>query len=103
MDSPNGAPLRRRGRSAIARGTELSERESQVVWLIAWGYRNKEIAARLSVSVKTVETYKVRSQEKLGIKTRVQLMQYAVSHGLFDTDPGEPNAENPDESGKDRQ
>jgi DNA-binding CsgD family transcriptional regulator len=81
---------------------QLSAREEQVVWLIAWGYSNKEIAARLSVSVKTVETYKMRSQEKLGIKTRVQLMQYAASHGLFDKDPGEPNAESPDEKWPDR-
>ena len=51
---------------------ELSDREAEVVRLIALGYSNKEIASRLKLSVKTVETYKTRSMEKLGVRSRVE-------------------------------
>jgi len=60
---------------------ELSDREVEVVQYIARGYSNKEIAARLKLSVKTVETYKARSMEKLGLRNRVALVQYAVRRG----------------------
>jgi DNA-binding NarL/FixJ family response regulator len=56
---------------------ELSEREVDVLRLIAQGYSNKEIAAQLSVSVKTVETYKVRAMEKAGLDSRVDIVRYA--------------------------
>jgi DNA-binding NarL/FixJ family response regulator len=59
----------------------LSEREEEVVSLIAQGYSNKEIAARLKLSVKTVETYKARSLEKLGMRSRVDLVRYATQRG----------------------
>jgi PAS domain S-box-containing protein len=62
-------------------GQRLSEREEEVVRLIAWGYSNKEIAARLSLSVKTVETYKARSLEKLGLSTRAELVRHALLRG----------------------
>lgn len=52
-----------------------------MVKLIAQGYSNKEIASRLELSVKTVETYKVRSLEKLGIRSRVGLVRYASHQG----------------------
>ncbi|QJX00874.1 DNA-binding response regulator, LuxR family [Frigoriglobus tundricola] len=60
---------------------ELSARESEVVRLIALGYSNKEIAAQLQVSVKTVETYKTRSMEKLGTRSRVAIVRYAAERG----------------------
>ena len=60
---------------------DLSERESEVVRLIAQGYSNKEIAARLKLSVKTVETYKSRSMEKLGARSRVDIVRYASRRG----------------------
>jgi len=60
---------------------ELSEREAEVVKQIARGYSNKEIAAKLKLSVKTVETYKARSLEKLGLHSRVELVRYAVARG----------------------
>jgi DNA-binding NarL/FixJ family response regulator len=63
---------------------QLSEREAEVVRLIALGYSNKEIAARLKLSVKTVETYKSRSMEKLGIRGRVDLVQYAARRGWLE-------------------
>lgn len=64
---------------------QLSERETEVVRLIAQGYSNKEIASRLKVSVKTVETYKTRSMEKLGMRGRVDIVQYAVRRGWLKT------------------
>lgn len=69
-----------RPRSAAARA-ELSEREADVLRLIAQGYSNKEIAARLEISVKTVETYKARSMEKLELGSRVDIVRYAVQRG----------------------
>jgi DNA-binding NarL/FixJ family response regulator len=59
----------------------LSEREAEVLRLIAWGYSNKEIAAQLGLSVKTVETYKTRLMEKLHLRSRVDLVRYAVRQG----------------------
>lgn len=60
---------------------ELSDREGEVLRLIARGYSNKEIAARLDLSVKTVETYKARSAEKLGLRSRVDIVRYATQQG----------------------
>ena len=60
---------------------ELSERERDVLRLIARGFSNKEIAARLEISVKTVETYKARSMEKLGLTSRTEIIKYALQRG----------------------
>jgi DNA-binding NarL/FixJ family response regulator len=77
----------------VTRGPDLSEREAAVVRLIARGYSNKEIAARLGVSVKTVETHKARSLEKLGVQSRADLVRFALERGwLSATGDGE----NPD-------
>ncbi|MET0626137.1 MAG: response regulator transcription factor [Pyrinomonadaceae bacterium] len=62
---------------------ELSERESQVLRLIAWGYSNKEIGWKLSISAKTVDTYKLRLMVKLGLRSRTDIVRYALSHGLL--------------------
>src|SRR5947209_2947063 len=62
-------------------GGELSDREEEVVRLTAAGYSNKEIAGRLELSVKTVETYKARSLEKLGLRSRSDLVRYALERG----------------------
>ena len=61
--------------------TELSQRETEVLRLIALGYGNKEIAARLAISVKTVETYKTRLMEKLDLHSRVDIVRYALHRG----------------------
>ena len=53
----------------------------EVVRLIAQGYTNKEIAVQLSLSVKTVETYKARSMGKLGLDSRVDIVRYALEQG----------------------
>jgi DNA-binding NarL/FixJ family response regulator len=62
-------------------GPALTEREEEVLRLVARGYANKEVAARLDVSVKTVESHKLRAMEKLGLDGRVDLVQYAYDHG----------------------
>ena len=60
---------------------ELSEREADVARQTAAGYSNKEIAARLELSIKTVETYRARAMEKLGLQSRAGLVRYAVQQG----------------------
>ena len=59
----------------------LSERERDVLVRIARGFSNKEIAATLGLSVKTVETYKSRTAEKLGLRSRVDIVRYAARRG----------------------
>jgi DNA-binding NarL/FixJ family response regulator len=68
------------GRSGNSHG-ELTEREAEVLKLIALGFTNKEIAHQLGVGVKSVETYKARGTEKLGLKTRSALVRYAARQG----------------------
>ncbi len=62
----------------------LSQREKDVLRLLARGYANQEIADRLFLSVKTVETYKARVKEKLGLRGRAELVRYASETGLLD-------------------
>jgi DNA-binding NarL/FixJ family response regulator len=59
----------------------LSDRESEVLRLIARGYSNKEIAARLSLSVKTIEVHKANAMRKLNLTSRIDLVRYAVLQG----------------------
>lgn len=59
----------------------LSDRERDVLRLIAEGLTNKEIAARLDVSIKTVETYKSRAMQKLELRGRAEIVRYAVTAG----------------------
>lgn len=59
----------------------LSERETDVLRMIAQGYSNKEIATALSISVKTVETYKARAMEKLSLDSRVAIVRFAAEQG----------------------
>ncbi len=62
-------------------GVDLSPREEDVIRLTASGHSNKSVAAALGVGVKSIETYKARAMEKLGLRTRVDLVRYAVSQG----------------------
>ena len=59
----------------------MTERETEVLKLIALGFTNKEIASQLGLGVKSVETYKARGTEKLGLKTRAELVRYAAGQG----------------------
>src|SRR5205085_625810 len=70
--------LRREG---PATGGVLGDREAEVARLTAAGHSNKEIATRLDLSVKTVETYRARAMEKLGLRSRADLVRYAVQQG----------------------
>ena len=70
--------------------TALSDREKEVLSSLAWGYSNKEIAAQLGLSVKTVETYKVRIGEKLGLHSRTEMVQYALRQGWLTSTPNSP-------------
>lgn len=66
----------------------LSDREREVLIGIARGFSNKEIAATLGLSVKTVETYKARFAEKLGLRGRVDIVRYASRQGWLDVSAG---------------
>nr|WP_279231563.1 response regulator transcription factor [Thermus thalpophilus] len=59
----------------------LSPREEEVLRLLAQGLSHKEVAERLAISEKTVATYRERGMEKLGLKTRSDLLRYAVRRG----------------------
>ena len=61
--------------------TALTERESEVLRLIASGYSNKEIAAHLSLSVKTVEAHKANAMRKLDLTGRIDIVKYAILQG----------------------
>ncbi len=64
----------------------LSPREKEILRLVALGYTNSQIAEKLFISVKTVETYKARIKEKLGLKTRAAMVRYALQQGLLKED-----------------
>lgn len=61
----------------------LSEREQDVLQLVAMGYTSREIADKLSLSPKTVETYRARGMEKLGLHSRAALVRFALAHDLM--------------------
>lgn len=62
----------------------LSEREREVLKRVALGYTNAEIAEQLNLSPKTVETYRARGMEKLGLRTRAALVKFALQEGIID-------------------
>lgn len=63
----------------------LSKREQEVLRLVALGHTSAETAEMLGLSPKTVETYRARGLEKLGVKTRAALVRFALLRGLLDT------------------
>ena len=65
---------------------DLSERELEVLRLIALGHTNAEIGEQLFLSVRTVETHRAHVQQKLGRTTRAELVRYALDHGLLNED-----------------
>jgi DNA-binding NarL/FixJ family response regulator len=73
--------LAREGRTVDKPGAALSQREAEVLRLIASGYSNKEIAGRLSLSVKTVEAHKANAMRKLGLNGRIDIVKYALLQG----------------------
>jgi DNA-binding NarL/FixJ family response regulator len=63
---------------------EMTPRNREVLKLVSDGYSNKEIAATLNISVKTVEFHKSRLMRKLGLKSSAELVRYASEHGLIE-------------------
>jgi len=82
LDAPLPAPRPRGATRQLP-----SPREREVLALLVRGYANHEIAERLRVSVKTVETHRARLAKKLGVRTRVQLVEYALLNGLLTPEP----------------
>jgi DNA-binding NarL/FixJ family response regulator len=66
-----------------AQARPLSAREEAVVRLIGYGHTNREIAEKLHVSVKTIETFRARACAKLGLDSRAELVRYALQMGLL--------------------
>ena len=64
-------------------GDGLTSRERDVVRLAALGHTNREIADRLVLSVRTVETHRSRIQRRLGLGTRAELVRWAIEHGML--------------------
>ena len=61
----------------------LSKREKEVLRAVAYGYTNREIAERLGISVKSIETYRYRVAEKLAFRSRADLVRFALEVGLL--------------------
>jgi two-component system response regulator NreC len=72
---------RREEESKVGAREELTPREIEILRLVAMGYSNKEIAAKLCISTKTVENHKTRIKERLGAQTRSDLVRYAMAKG----------------------
>ena len=67
----------------------LSDREREVLRLLALGHTNQEIAKMLYISVRTAETHRAHIMQKLRLSTRAELVRYALTHGLLDEAPAE--------------
>ncbi len=65
---------------------ELTEREEEVLRLLAEGHTSEQVGRRLGLSAKTVDTYKARVMEKLELRSRVDLVRYALRHGLLNSE-----------------
>jgi DNA-binding NarL/FixJ family response regulator len=76
--------LGREGKRVGKSGAQVSDREAEVLRLIASGYSNKEIAARLDLSVKTVEAHKANAMRKLGLTGRIDIVKYAILQGWLE-------------------
>lgn len=76
-----GGGQRRSGSSDSMPAVSLSEREAEVIRLIAQGHTSKEMAHALSLSPRTLETYKARAMSKLNLRTRADLIRYALRSG----------------------
>ena len=73
--------LGREGRGAGRGAGTITERETEVMRLIASGYSNKEVAQQLDLSVKTVEAHKANAMRKLDLTSRIDIVRYAILQG----------------------
>jgi DNA-binding NarL/FixJ family response regulator len=76
-----GGLIRRPSQEGTEAPVSLSDREEEVLRLVARGFTNREIAGQLDVSLKTVETHKARAMEKLGLESRAGIVGYAIQRG----------------------
>jgi two-component system, NarL family, response regulator NreC len=72
---------------AAAEADPLSDREREVLRLLALGHTNQEIAKMLYISVRTAETHRAHIMQKLRLETRAELVRYALAHGLLEDHP----------------
>ncbi len=70
--------------AALAAADPLSDREREVLRLLALGHTNQEIAKMLYISVRTAETHRAHIMQKLRLSTRAELVRYALQHGLLE-------------------
>ena len=70
-----------------AEADPLSDREREVLRLLALGYTNQEIAKQLFISVRTAETHRAHVMQKLRLQSRAELVRHAIAHGLLDERP----------------
>lgn len=93
LDLGSGASPTLLDASARSAGTAgvLSQREREVLELLAQGHTNQAIADKLFLSVKTIETYRTRIADKLGLRTRADLVRYALEMGILS--PGKAGPE----------
>ena len=89
------APLAERAIEAFVRSAQhgafdeyntLTSREQEVLKLAAQGLNNAEIAAKLAISPRTVETHRARLMHKLGLRTQTELVRYALRRGILSLD-----------------
>lgn len=64
----------------------LTKRETEIVRLVADGYKNREVAEKLDISVKTVETHRANIMNKLALRNLAELIRYAIQKGLVKID-----------------
>jgi two-component system response regulator NreC len=86
------APLSRPGKSSGQEQSpkKLSRRERDVLRLLAQGHSNQQVAEKMRLSVKTVETYRTRLSEKLGLRGRAELYRFAAESGILEADSVAP-------------
>ena len=68
------------------RDDSLSPREEEVLRCVAWGFLGKEIASRLDISIKTVEAHKSNAMQKMHMKSRTDIVRYALLRGWMESD-----------------
>ncbi len=88
VSMPGGKPDELLHTQSGTAGSALSDREQQVLIFLAEGHTNKEIGERLDLSVKTIETYRSRIASKLQLRSRAEIVRYALDMGLLRQDGG---------------
>ena len=83
MIAPQARPRESETISGTLLRLTLSERERDVLHLLALGHTNQEIGKKLFISVRTVDTHRAHNMRKLQLRTRAELVLFALAHGLI--------------------